>query len=68
MSKITFSQAMHGYLLTIGARHLSEHTLKSYVKTFNRFSTFLGEDLPFEDITHKQIEAFISALLFYVKE
>jgi site-specific recombinase XerD len=61
MSKITFSQAMQGYLLAIGARHLSEHTVKDYVNTFHKFTTFLGEDVPIEDITHKQIEAFFSA-------
>lgn len=61
MSKITFSQAMQGYLLAIGARHLSEHTVKDYVNTFNKFTTFLGEDIPIEDITHKEIEAFFTA-------
>jgi len=27
MSQITFSQAMQGYLLAVGARHLSAHTI-----------------------------------------
>jgi hypothetical protein len=45
MSKITFSQAMQGYLLAIGASHLSAHTVKDYVNTFNKFTTFLGEDI-----------------------
>jgi hypothetical protein len=58
MSKITFSQAMQRYQLTIGARQLSEHTAKDYI---NRFTTFLGENLPIGDITHKQIEAFFAA-------
>jgi len=61
MSKITFSQAMQGYLLAIGASHLSEHTVKDYVNTFNKFTTFLGEDIPIEDITHTHIESFFSA-------
>jgi site-specific recombinase XerD len=61
MSKITFSQAMQGYLLAIGARHLSEHTVKDYVNTFNKFTAFLSDDIPIEDITHKVIEAFFSA-------
>jgi hypothetical protein len=52
---------MQGYLLAIGARHLSEHTVMDYVNTFNRFTAFLGEDLLFENITHKQIEAFFFA-------
>ena len=61
MSKITFSQAMQGYLLAIGARHLSEHTVKDYVNTFNKFTAFLDEDIPIEDITHKHIEGFFTA-------
>jgi site-specific recombinase XerD len=61
MSKITFSQAMQGYLLAIGARHLSEHTVKDYLNTFNKCTAFLGEDIPIEDITHKDIEAFFTA-------
>jgi site-specific recombinase XerD len=61
MSKITFSQAMQGYLLAIGARHLSEHTVKDYVNTFNKFTAFLSDDVPIEDISHKEIEAFFTA-------
>ncbi len=61
MSKITFSQAMRGYLLTVGARHLSPHTIRDYANAFNKFTAFLGEDLPLEDITHKHIEGFFAA-------
>lgn len=61
MSKITLSQARQGYLLAVGARHLSEHTVKDYLNTFNRFATFLGEDMAMEDITHKYIEAFFNS-------
>lgn len=61
MSKITLSQARQGYLLAVGARHLSEHTVKDYLNTFNKFTTFLGEDMTMEDITHKHIEAFFQA-------
>ena len=42
---------MQGYLLAIGARHLSEHTVRDYVNTLNKFGPFMGED-----ITHKHIE------------
>ena len=61
MSQITFSQAMQGYLLAIGARHLSAHTVRDYVNTFNKFTAFLGEDRPIEEITHKHIEEFFMA-------
>jgi integrase/recombinase XerD len=61
MSKITFSQATQGYLLAAGARHLSEHTIRDYVNTLKKFSNFLDEDLPIEEITRHHIEAFFAA-------
>ena len=61
MSKITFSQAKEGYLLAVGARHLSEHTIRDYVNTLTKFSNFLNEDLPIEEITRHHIEAFLAA-------
>jgi site-specific recombinase XerD len=61
MSKITFSQAKEGYLLAAGARHLSEHTIRDYLNTFKKFSNFLDEDLPIEEITRHHIEAFLAA-------
>ena len=45
MSKITFLQAMQGYLVAIVARHLSEHRVKDSVSTFNKFTAFLGEEV-----------------------
>jgi len=61
MSKITFSQAKEGYLLAAGARHLSEHTIRDYVNTLTKFSKFLDEDLPIEEITRHHVEAFLAA-------
>ncbi len=58
MSQITFSQAIQGYLLAVGARHLSTHTISDYANTFKKFTVFLGDDIPIEDITHNHIEAF----------
>lgn len=60
MSKITFSQAKEGYLLAVGARHLSEHTIRDYVNTLTKFSNFLNEDLPVDEITRHHIEAFLA--------
>ena len=45
---------MQGYLLAIGARYLSEHTVKDYVNTFNKVTTFMGDDVPIEDIAIKR--------------
>jgi site-specific recombinase XerD len=61
MSNITFSQAKQGYLLAAGARHLSEHTICDYVNTLTKFSNFLDEDLPIEEINRHHIEAFFAA-------
>ncbi len=61
MSKITYQQAIQGYLLAIGARHLSEHTIRDYVNTFTKLGAFLKEDKPMEAITRKEIEAFFAA-------
>lgn len=61
MSQITFSQSIEGYLLAIGARHLSAHTVRDYVNTFKKFGAFVGQDMPFENITDKDIEAFFAA-------
>jgi len=61
MSKITLSQAKEGYLLAVGARHLSEHTILDYVNTLTKFSNFLNEDLPIDEITRHHIEAFLAA-------
>jgi len=62
MSKITFSQAIQGYLLAAGARHLSEHTIRDYVNTLTKFRKFLGDDnIPIEEITRHHIEAFFAA-------
>ena len=60
MSKITFSQAKEGYLLAAGARHLSKHTIREYVNTFKKFSKFLDDDLPLEQITRHYIESFFA--------
>ena len=61
MSKITFQQAIQGYLLAAGARHLSEHTIRDYVNAFTKLTVFLKEDRPLEEITRKDIEAFFAA-------
>jgi len=61
MNKITFSQAIDGYLLFANARRLSHHTIRDYVTTFRKFQDFLDEDPPIEEITSKQVESFLAA-------
>jgi len=59
--KITFSQALDGYTLYFNSRHLSPYTYKDYCNTFRKFANFLENDPPIEDITLKQVEAFLAA-------
>lgn len=61
MNKITFSQAIDGYLLFANARRLSHHTIRDYTTTFRKFQNFLDDDPPVEEITSKQVELFLVA-------
>jgi integrase/recombinase XerD len=60
-TKISFSDAVDGYLLAASARHLSQHTIADYVNTFRKFVDFLADDLPISEITSKHIEAFLAS-------
>jgi integrase/recombinase XerD len=59
--QISFSQAVAGYMFTIQARHLSEHTVLDYQGTLKKFKAFLVEDLPIADITPRHIEGFLGS-------
>ena len=61
MNKITFSQAIDGYLLFANARRLSPHTIRDYFTTFRKFLNFLEEDPPLEEITPKDVESFLAS-------
>jgi site-specific recombinase XerD len=58
---ISISQAIEGYLLAAGARHLSPHTIADYKNTFNKFLSCLDQDPPIADITNRQIESFLAS-------
>jgi len=58
---LTLKQFIQGYLLSIGARHLSPHTISDYKNTFNKFVPFVGPDIPFASITRQNVEAFLSS-------
>ena len=60
MSQITFSQALQGYLLAVGACHLSAHPIRDYVNTFNEFIAYPGEDIAIEDITFNRFRRPVS--------
>ena len=56
-----FSKIIDGYLLSLGARHLSKNTIASYTSALSKFSDFLVTDPPVTDITARHIEAFLSS-------
>jgi site-specific recombinase XerD len=59
-------QVIQGYLLSIGARHLSPHTISDYKNTFNKFMLFVETDVPFSSITRQNVEAFLAS--FKIRE
>jgi hypothetical protein len=50
MSTITFSQAIEGYLLNAGARHLSSYTIEDDRNTFRKFQKYLDKGPSFVSI------------------
>jgi Site-specific recombinase XerD len=60
MNRFLLSKSIEGYLLSLGARHLSQNTIDDYARTFAKFTKFLGEDLPVTDITTRDIESFLA--------
>lgn len=56
-----FSKILDGYLLSLGARHLSEHTIADYSRTLAKFADFLVDDRPVHEITSQHIEHFMNS-------
>lgn len=48
-------------MLACRARRLSPHTIEDYERTLNKFSKFLNNDPPIQDITLQHIEQFLSS-------
>src|SRR5215207_9040901 len=61
MKVFLFSKCMDGYLLSLGARHLSQHTIDDYTRTLTKFAKFLDEDYPVTQITSQHIENFLES-------
>lgn len=57
-----FSKVVDGYLLSLGARHLSEHTIADYSRTLSKFAAWMDEDRPVQEITSRHIELFFKSL------
>ena len=55
------SKIIDGYLLSLSARHLSEHTITDYSRTLNKFAKFLEEDYAIHTITSQHIQLFLAS-------
>lgn len=54
-----FSKVIDGYIMSLGARHLSQNTIDDYSRTLRKFAAFLGDDLYVHEITVRDIERFL---------
>jgi integrase/recombinase XerD len=61
MKTFPLSKVIEGYLLSLGARHLSPNTIGDYTRTLNKFALFLADDMPVTDITPRHIESFLAS-------
>jgi site-specific recombinase XerC len=61
MNNLIFSQAIEGYLLNAGARHLSPHTIADYLNTFHKFEDYAEDDPRFLTISQNDIQEFLAA-------
>lgn len=59
--QITLQQAVHGYNLYAGARHLSQNTIDQYNYVYNKFLAFVGPDIPLQSITHLRVQEFLAS-------
>jgi site-specific recombinase XerD len=57
----SLSAVIEGYLMSLGARHLSQNTVDDYTRTLHKFATFLVTDPPVHEITSKHVEQFLAS-------
>ena len=61
-TKLTFSQAVEGFLLDAAAQRLSADTIRNYALTFRRFGAWLAGDPTVWSITAEQVARFLASL------
>ena len=61
MTVFLFSKVVEGFVLSMSARHLSEHTIADYTRTLDKFAAFLEDDKPVHEITSQHIEHFLAS-------
>lgn len=59
--RLTFSQALNGYLLNCDARGLSHHTIEDYSNSFRLFREHLKTNMVFEEITSQHVKEFLAS-------
>ena len=59
-NQIPLSEAIAGYELAAQARRLSEKTIADYQNTFNKFTLFLDNDPPLDEITPDDVRRFLA--------
>ena len=59
-NKITFSQAVEGYMLSARAGHLSAHTVRDYLTTYRKFGNYLEDDLRIAEISANHVRSFLA--------
>lgn len=57
----SFSSVIDGYLMSLGARNLSQNTIDDYGRTLRKFAAFLEDDPPVHEINHHQVESFLAS-------
>lgn len=61
MKTFPYSRAVDGYMLSLGARNLSENTIADYSRTLQLFAKFMEEDYAVHMITSRHIELFLKS-------
>ena len=58
---ISFSQAIDSFVLSLNARHISQHTIDDYFNTYRKLQKYLDKDTPITEITLDMVQAFLAA-------
>ncbi len=58
----SFSSVVDGFMLSLGARHLSQHTIDDYSRTLAKFTKYLDSDPAVTKLTTRHIEGFLASM------
>lgn len=57
----SLSAVIEGYIMSLGARRLSQHTIDDYSRTLHKFAGFLVTDPAVQEITAQHVELFLAS-------